>query len=459
MKKIFSFMGNSLVAMTIALFAVSAHAATVPPEVMSGQVTNLATMLQKVMPAVVNIAAQGEIAPAPNPNAEPSDNAAPPAPRKFESMGSGVIVDADKGYVITNAHVVRDAQTITVTLSDGRVFKANLIGMDPPSDVAVLQIKASKLTVAAFGNSDNLRVGDFVAAIGNPFGLNQTVTSGIVSALERSNLGIEGYENFIQTDASINPGNSGGALVDLKGEVIGINTAIFSPAGGNVGIGFAIPANMARSVMSQIVKYGSVNRGIMGVLVQDFTPALASAFHVPNQTGALVSMISPNSPAAKAGIKPGDLIQGVGAQVVTNGAQVRNAIGMLRVGSRVDVKILRDGKAMTVSITTADPQKYSAINQQTDPFLYGMTLRNFDEKVAGQGHVEGVQVVAVAENSMGWHAGLRMGDVIVSANQKDVTSTDELQKIAQEKNDDLLLNVYRHDGGGEFLVIKKPQGD
>lgn len=449
-----------------AVFAVNAQA--VPLPVVDGKlIPSLSAMLQKVMPSVVNVSAQGEISQGPikeqadqgGDNSKNPQQQQPQGPRKFESMGSGVISDAANGYILTNAHVVKDAQTITVTLSDGRVFKAKLIGMDPPSDIAVLQIKADKLTAAPLGNSDKLKVGDFVAAIGNPFGLNQTVTSGIVSALERTNLGIEGYESFIQTDASINPGNSGGALVSLQGEVVGINTAIFSPAGGNVGIGFAIPINMARSVMSQIIKYGSVTRGLIGVILQDFTPALASAFNITDQTGALVAMVSPNSPAETAGIKTGDLIQGIGGQTVTNAAQVRNAVGLLRVGSEVSMKVLRAGKSITVSLTTADPQKYLAASLTSNPFLYGITLRDFDEQVAGAGHLKGVQVAAIAENSMGWHAGLRMGDVILAGNQKPVVDIAELQKIAQDSRDQLLLNVFRRDGGAEFVVIKKPQGD
>jgi serine protease Do len=412
----------------------------------------LSSMLKDVTPAVVNVAAQGEIANPENPFAQP--NTPPPRPRQFESLGSGVIIDASNGYILTNAHLLRDVKTTTITLSDGRVFKAKIIGVDTPSDVAVLQIKGDHLTAAKLGDSDLLKVGDFVAAIGNPFGLNQTVTSGIVSALERTQLGIEGYENFIQTDASINPGNSGGALVNQQGQLIGINTAIYAPSGGNVGIGFAIPINMARSVMSQLVKYGSVSRGLMGVLVQDFTPALANAFHLPNQTGALVTAVSPNSPAANAGMKPGDLIQAVDDKTIKNGGQVRNTVGLLRVGSRISLKVLRDGKSLSVSMVTADPKQYVAVTQQKNRFLFGVTLGVFDQQTTALGRVKGVQLLQVAEDSMGWRSGLRPGDVVVSANQTPITTIEQLQQISQQSKDELLLNILRVNGGAAFVVVK-----
>lgn len=437
----------------------------------------ITAMLQQVTPSVVNITAQGEIPRLPNPMADSgpqsgNSQAGPqqgpgsqggqsgpqsgaPQMRQFESSGSGVIVDASNGFILTNAHVLRDAQTITVTLGDGRVFKAKLIGADLPSDIAVLQIKADKLTAAKLGNSDALKVGEFVAAIGNPFGLNQTVTSGIISALERSGLGIEGYENFVQTDASINPGNSGGALVNMQGEVIGINTAILAPSGGSIGIGLAIPSNMARSVMAQLLKYGSVNRGLIGVVVQDFTPGLASAFKQIGQVGALVGLVSPNSPAAIAGVKTGDIIQAVDGTPIKNASQLRNNIGMLRIGTSVSLKILREGKSITISLITADPQKYQMANQNINPFLYGVTLSCFDE-VTAQGHLVGVQAADVSQNSMAWRAGLRTGDVILSANLKPIRNLSDLQTIAQLNQEELLLNVYRH-GGAEYMVIKKPQ--
>lgn len=459
MKRFFRFVSSAVLALAFFSYSHSSMAATQPEATHSQLVEpSLAAMLQKVMPSVVNISAQGEIPQSPA-LSQPSERATPRPPRKFESMGSGVIVDAEHGYILTNAHVLRDAQTITVTLDDGRVFKAKMIGMDPPSDIAVLQVKADRLKAANLGDSDALKVGDFVAAIGNPFGLNQTVTSGIVSALQRSNLGIEGYENFIQTDASINPGNSGGALVSIKGQVVGINTAIFSPAGASIGIGFAIPINMAQSVMTQLLKFGSVNRGLVGILVQDFTPALNSAFHLTGQAGALVAQVSPNSPAAYGGVKPGDIVQAVNGQKITSATQVKNAIGLLRVGSHVTLKVLRDNKTVSISLVSTDPQKYVATNQAKDPFLYGITLANFNEIMANLGPVKGVKVISVDQNSMGWHAGLRNNDVITSANLTELKSLDDLEKIAKQSVDQLLLDVIHKQGGAEFIIIKKPEGN
>lgn len=421
---------------------------------------SLAPMLQKIMPAVVNIKVEGTIQTNPGGLANEDESDRPGAnrnalPHRFQGLGSGVIVDAGHGYVITNAHVIREAKTIKVMLSDGRTFKANLIGADAPSDVALLQIKASGLTELRWGNSDQLKVGDFVAAIGNPFGLNQTVTSGIISALERSNLGIEGYENFIQTDASINPGNSGGALINLKGELIGVNTAILGPAGGSIGIGFAIPANMARSVMVQLIKYGSVRRGLMGVLVQDLTPELANAFHFSLKTsGALVAMVTPSSPAERADFKVGDVILAVNGEPVINASQVKNRVGLLRVGANVSLTVLRAGKTMNLKLVTQDPEQYQRVNEAKNPFLYGTILKHFDQQLPAQGHVIGILVLHVAENTAAWHGGLRPGDVIVSANQQQATTLTQLDTIAQAAGKQLLLNVLRQNGA-LFVVINR----
>jgi serine protease Do len=429
--------------------------------------TTLAPMLKKVMPAVVNIAAQGEIVMPPAAGKRPNDNNSdnsnnngnPPLPygtlREFASLGSGVILEASKGYIITNAHVIKEAKMITVTLSDGRVFKAKLIGSDPASDIALIQIPAEKLTAMPIGNSDNLEVGDFVAAIGNPFGLSQTATTGIVSALQRGGLGIEGpqgLENFIQTDASINLGNSGGALVNYQGQLIGINTAILSPEGGNIGIGFAIPINMARTIMTQLIQYGSVKRGLMGVIVQDLTPDLASAFNKPEAQGAVVTLVSPNSPAAKAGLQAGDIIQILNGQKMLTAAAVRNAVGVLRVGASINMQVLRQGSPVDIQVTTADPEQYIKKTEKDDPFLFGLSLRDFDQQTPAQGHVAGVQIVHISKNSAAWRAGLIPGDVIVSANQKAVKTIGELQNVSKENNKHLLLNVLRGTGG-MFVVL------
>ena len=419
--------------------------------------TTLAPMLKKIMPAVVNIAAQGEIM-------MPSTPKMPYGKlQEFASLGSGVIVDASKGYVITNNHVTEKAKTITVTLSDGQSFKAKLIGADPATDIAVLQIPVEKfektpsLTAMPIGNSDALQVGDFVVAIGNPFGLNQTVTSGIVSALERGSLGIEGpqgLENFIQTDASINPGNSGGALVNMHGQLIGINTAILAPDGGNIGIGFAIPINMAKTIMTQLIQYGSVKRGLMGVIVQDLTPDLAVGFGLTGVKGAVITQVSPSSPAQEAGLQPGDIIVSVNNKKTDTASSVRNAVGMLRVGTKVTVEILRHSRHLTESITTADPDKYIKNTQDNNPFLFGLALRDFDEQTPLQGHVTGIQITYISKNSSAWRAHLMPGDVIVSVDQTPVKTINDLKKLADNKHKQLLLNILRGHGA-MFVVLDK----
>lgn len=413
---------------------------------------SISQTLQPILPAVVNVSVQGDIPL----NQLPPPVPGRPYPRHFESMGSGVIVDAKAGYILTNAHVIHEAKTITVTLSDGRVFKATLKGSDPASDIALLTITPDHLIAIPLGNSDNLKVGDFVAAIGNPFGLNQTVTSGIVSALQRTGLGIEGFENFIQTDAPINPGNSGGALINLQGKLIGINTAILAPGSnaGNIGIGFAIPINMAYGVMKQLAEYGSVKRGLMGVLVQDLTPALASALHISTEiNGALVSQVPNYSPAETAGIQIGDIIQSINGIPIHNGGQVKNVVGMLRVGDKITVKLIRKGKIINTVITLTDPKDYKKLAEHDNPFLFGLVLRDFNQTITGQGHLVGVEVVDTDEDSMAWHAGIRPGDVITSANQVPIANVAQLQDIAKQSKQELLVNVLSR-GGIRFVVIK-----
>lgn len=432
---------------------------------------SLAPMLERVMPAVVNVAVQGVISANDedyddnDEDASPNKRQAPPPPRqhnrprKFESLGSGVIVDPKKGYVITNDHVIRHANSITVTLNDGRRLKAKLIGTDPDSDIAVLQIKANNLMSLAIGNSNKLKVGDFAVAIGNPFGLNsfgnsQTATFGIISALQRSDLQIEGVENFIQTDAAINPGNSGGALINTQGELIGINTAILAPYGGNVGIGFAIPINMAKDVMEQLIKYGSIHRGLMGIFVQHISPELAHAFGLPESTkGALVTQVNQESPAQRAGIRPGDIITSINNQKITEATQVKTIIGLLRVGSKVKLDILRNKNPIELFAVVSDVRKHEEKLQSNNPFLYGLAMRNFDQESPLHGYVVGIQVVAASDKSSGWRAGLRPGDVIVSADNHPVNSIKDLQKRADAADKQLLVHVLRGPGS-LFLVLK-----
>jgi Do/DeqQ family serine protease len=318
-------------------------------------VPTLAPVLREVTPAVVNIAVRSQVV-INNPLlSDPFFRRffgipEGPVQRETQATGSGVIVDARNGYVLTNNHVVENADRIEVTTKDERRFGARLVGRDPLTDIAVVKIDGDNLTAVPLGDSDRLEVGDYVLAIGNPFGLGQTVTSGIVSALGRSGLGIEGYEDFIQTDASINPGNSGGALVDLRGRLVGINTAILAPGGGNVGIGFAVPINMARSVLEQIVRYGEIKRGRIGITVQDLTPDLASALGGPRPSGAVVAQVAPGSPAERAGIRPRDIVVAVDSVPIRSATQLRNRIGLTRAGEAAELTLDRAGNHRTVRV-------------------------------------------------------------------------------------------------------------
>jgi Do/DeqQ family serine protease len=346
---------NLLAAVTLAAGAAltPAPASSAIPE-LAGQVPSLAPILKEVTPGVVNIGVRARARAADNPllndpffrrffNLPPQQRE-----RETQASGSGVIVDAAQGYVLTNNHVVEDGDQIEVTTKDNRRFRAKLVGRDPETDVAVLKIDGANLTAVPLGDSDKLEVGDFVLAIGNPFGLGQTVTSGIVSALGRSGLGIEGYEDFIQTDASINPGNSGGALVDLRGRLVGLNTAILAPGGGNIGIGFAVPVNMAQRVMEQILRYGEVKRGRIGIGIQELTPELAQAMGVKRSEGAVIAKVEPRSSAERSGLRQGDLVLTVDGVPVKSATQLRNRIGLTRVGETIEMQIERKGEPRTV---------------------------------------------------------------------------------------------------------------
>jgi Do/DeqQ family serine protease len=446
----------------LALAAILATAVIAPPApaampAMVGEtpVPSLSPIVKKVSPAVVNIATRGTIRDRgpQNPLLDdpffrrffdvPPDSG--PRERPFQSAGSGVIFDAKAGYIVTNAHVVENASEITVTLQDGRDLKAEVVGSDEPSDVAVLKVKSDgTLVQIGLGDSAKVEVGDFVLAIGNPFGLQHTVTSGIISGLSRSGINPDGYEDFIQTDASINPGNSGGALVNLRGELIGINTAILSRSGGNIGIGFAIPVNMAHSVMDQLIKYGSVKRGQLGVSMYTVTPDIAHALGLPNAMGALVSQIIDGSPAEKAGIHINDVITSVNGQQVKSNSELRNSIGLLRVGDKVEIGLLRDGKPIKVTAIITDTTATTQVTpaESIHKAFEGATLA--DAPDGG-----GALVKSVEPGSAAAQSGLRNNDVIVGANRGRVTTLQQLKERAKG-NAVLVLEVRRGNG---ILII------
>lgn len=439
---------------------------TQQPSTTSGSSTGatlptLAPMLAKVSPAVVTISVQGTVQVEQNPlfqdplfrqffGVPDNQNSGSAPTERFRAMGSGVILDAANGYVVTNNHVVDRADKILVTLKDRRQVSAKLVGADAQTDVAVLKISADHLASLPIGSSKELQVGDYVVAIGNPFGVGQTATFGIVSALGRAGLGIEGYEDFIQTDASINPGNSGGALVDMAGRLIGINTAIVSGSGGNVGVGFAIPIDLVKTIADQLIAHGSISRGELGVAIQDVTPAIAQAMGLKNSVGALVSQVVPNSAAAKAGIKEADVITALNGEPVTDSSKLRNAIGQKNPGTTVRLTLLRDGKELNVTATLnplrAAETKAPPQTPEEKP-LSGMKLGAIPQDNPHYGKQKGVYVMQVEPGSAADEAGIREGDIIISADRVVVSTPSELAQILlkQKKGTPLLLLVERGD--------------
>jgi serine protease Do/serine protease DegQ len=426
------------------------------PNHIDGQpLPTLAPMLERTTPSVVNISTTGKVVVRDPFFDDPFfrrffDAPQQPRERRTTGLGSGVIIDAKNGYVITNSHVIDKAQDIVVTLENGQRFDAKVIGKDPGADIAVIQIDAENLNEISLGDSDVLRQGDFVVAIGNPFGLGQTVTSGIVSALGRSGLGIESYEDFIQTDASINPGNSGGALVNLHGELIGINTAIYGPSGGNVGIGFAIPMNMAKKITEQLIEYGEVKRGRLGFSAQDLTPELAKAFGIERNKGVVVARVEADSPADNAGMKVGDVIVKVNGKEVISSSHVRNEIGLLRIGSRVKIGILRNGKPQTLTATVEDQISNSIKGVKLSKRLAGAELGEVREETS-RGSISGIEVLSAKGKAAS--SGLRKGDIILSVNKKRVKSISDMQAAIKRNADATLLNIQR-DSRGLFLLIR-----
>ena len=470
MKKTTLAMSALALSLGLALSPLTATAAeTASSAATAQQMPSLAPMLEKVMPSVVSINVEGsttvntprmprnfqqffgdnspfcqdgspfQSSPFCQGGGAGDDSQGGAQQQKFMALGSGVIIDAAKGYVVTNNHVVDNASSIKVQLSDGRKFDAKVVGKDPRSDIALIQIQDPKnLTAIKIADSDALRVGDYTVAIGNPFGLGETVTSGIVSALGRSGLNAENYENFIQTDAAINRGNSGGALVNLNGELIGINTAILAPDGGNIGIGFAIPSNMVKNLTAQMVQYGQVKRGELGILGTELNSELAKAMKVDAQRGAFVSQVMPNSSAAKAGIKAGDVITSLNGKPISSFAALRAEVGSMPIGSKVTLGLLRDGKAVNVSLELQQSSQNQVDSSTIFSGIEGAEMSN-------KGADKGVVVNNVKANSPAARIGLKKGDVIMGANQQPVKNIAELRKILDSKPSVLALNIQRGD--------------
>ncbi|EFB7456678.1 serine endoprotease DegQ [Escherichia albertii] len=427
--------------------------ASIPGQV-AGQppLPSLAPMLEKVLPAVVSVrvegtASQDQKIPEEFKKFFGDDLPEQPA-QPFEGLGSGVIINANKGYVLTNNHVINQAQKISIQLNDGREFDAKLIGGDDQSDIALLQIQnPGKLTQIAIADSDKLRVGDFAVAVGNPFGLGQTATSGIISALGRSGLNLEGLENFIQTDASINRGNSGGALLNLNGELIGINTAILAPGGGgSVGIGFAIPSNMARTLAQQLIDFGEIKRGLLGIKGTEMSADIAKAFNLDVQRGAFVSEVLPGSGSAKAGIKAGDIITSLNGKPLNSFAELRSRIATTEPGTKVKLGLLRNGKPLEVEVTLDTSTSSSASAEMITPALEGATLSDGQLKDGGKG----IKIDEVVKGSPAAQAGLQKDDMIIGVNRDRVNSIAEMRKVLAAKPAIIALQIIR---GNESIYL------
>lgn len=441
----------------VALACGQVATAQLPAVVDDKPMPSLAPLIKDVAPAVVSIATRGMRNAPPNPLMDDPFFRRffgfPQQPREVRSAGSGVIIDAKNGYILTNHHVVDSASEIEVTLLDNRTLKATVVGSDQGTDIAVIKLeKPSKLTEIRLGNSDKVQVGDFVVAIGNPFGLQHTVTSGIVSALGRSGISPDGYEDFIQTDASINPGNSGGALINLRGELIGINSAIFSNSGGNIGIGFAIPVNIAKSIMTQLLEFGKVQRGLLGVSISDFSGETARALGVEAREGALVQEVVSGSAAEKAGVQVGDVIVAVDGETITGASKLRATIGVKRQGDKVRLDVLRDGKRRSLVATLDERVEAEQVAAEAiHPGLAGAELATY-QPGSGSYNRPGVQVVAVEAGSPAAQRGLRPNDIIIAVNRVRVNSLKELQEIAGQQS--LLILAIRRGDRELWLQIR-----
>lgn len=416
--------------------------AHIPTAINGAPTPSLAPMLSKAMPTVVNITVEKTPPPQTNPFQFERPKLNPNTIAKMIGVGSGVIFDAKHGLIVTNAHVVQDQKVMIVTLKDGRHFRAKLIGKDTGFDIAIIRIPAENLKAMPFGDSSNLNVGDFVATIGSPFGLTQTVTSGVISALNRSEPKIEGFQSFIQTDAPINPGNSGGALVSMHGELVGINTALISPGiDANIGIGFSIPSNMVRSVIFQLLSYGKVKRGMLGVIAQNITPELADAMHLKRSKGTMVSQVIPGSPAQAADIQARDIITSVNGKSIQSSAELRNTLGLMRPGTKIKLNIIRNHNATILTATVGDPLTFKPTH--SNAFLAGMRLQNFSELEGDGTTLHGALVTDLTDTSAAALAGIMPGDIITTANSQPIKNTNTLVNIASKADKTLLLKISR----------------
>ncbi|OSN09248.1 serine endoprotease DegQ [Lonsdalea britannica] len=447
MKKTSMLFSALAISIGLSLSSLPVAQAALPAAVAGQSLPSLAPMLEKVLPAVVSVHVEGTQVQNQRIPEEFKFFFGPNAPaekqsRPFEGLGSGVIIDAAKGYVLTNNHVINNADKIRVQLNDGREYDAKLIGRDVQTDIALLQLNDAKnLTAVKMADSDQLRVGDFAVAVGNPFGLGQTATSGIISALGRSGLNLEGLENFIQTDASINRGNSGGALVNLNGELIGINTAILAPGGGNIGIGFAIPSNMAQNLTQQLLEFGEVKRGLLGIKGSEMTSEMAKAFKVDAQRGAFVSEVLPKSAAAKAGIKAGDVLVSLDGKTINSFAELRAKVGTTAPGKTVKIGLIRDGKQQEVAVVLDNSANASTNAETLSPGLQGATLSDGQLKNG----TKGVTIDNIAKDSAAGKIGLQKGDIIIGVNRERVENIAQLRKILEAKPTVLALNIIRGD--------------
>jgi Do/DeqQ family serine protease len=430
------------------------------PQVDARGMPTLAPLVNEVTPAVVNISVITRSPLEDNPLFRDPffrrffNLPERPAQREEQAAGSGVIVDAGRGYVLTNHHVIRSAERVIVTLKDRRQLPARLVGADPGTDIALLQVEAKNLSAVRFGDSDALQVGDYVIAIGNPFGIGQTVTSGIVSALGRSGLSPEGYEDFIQTDASINPGNSGGALINLRGELVGINSAILSASGGNLGIGFAVPSNMARIVMDQIARFGEVRRGRLGIDMVDLTPAIAAKLGVAAQEGVAITGVHAGSPAEKAGLREQDVVVALNGRPVRAAAELRARLGLTPVGEEVELRVLRGKEARSVRTRIAPPVKPATTEGKPVPQLPGMSVVEIEKgsPLYRQLRGGGLIVAGVEEGSRAFQAGFRPADLIYAVNGRRVQTLAQFQKSAGGSKGFYSVSLLRGDSGLTIIV-------